>query len=143
MASVSSSASSLTPSASVSFAGSAGGPPPAPPPAAGPRPALPPTDGCHFRRASGRLDDLTVVVLTALRADDVRRLRLPAGSVRALHQMRCAGLPLRPACARVGTRHLPLGDGHDSISFYKAHDGRDSVVPIRAQPLGERGPPRG
>src|SRR3954470_10067256 len=110
MASVSSSASSSTPSASSSLAGSA----------AGLRAALLPTAGYHLRCRSGRLGDLTVVVLTALGADDVLGLRLPAGPVRALHQVRGAGLPLRPARARFGTRHLPLGDGHDSISFTKS-----------------------
>src|SRR6185437_16246614 len=95
----SSSGSSVTPSASSNGAGSAGGPPG----------VLPPMSATR----SGGLDDLAAVVLAARRARDVLELRLLAGAVGAGHQLNRSRLPLAAAGARVGSRHLPLRDGHE------------------------------
>ena len=64
-------------------------------------------------------------VLAALRAGAVRQVLGAARRVRAGHERRRDGLPLRPAVPRVAPRHLPLRDSHFVYS---------SVVP-RSRPV--------
>lgn len=87
---------------------------------------------CRRAGSGRRRDDLTPVIGAAGRTGDVRELHVMA--LRALHQSRRRGLPLRTTVPRVAARLFPLRDGHFSPPGFLL------VVPIgpAAPPTGRR-----